>query len=94
MSEEPNIKKFIEFQNMFTHITGRGITQSEVEKYISKLTEDSCVSVSNEERALQGREPDPSEYHDYASRELAREKAYGGKPPNGFASWGDYWKSY
>lgn len=94
MSEELNIKKFIEFQNMLTHITGRDITQSEVERYISKLTEDSCVSVSNEERALQGREPDPSEYHDYASRELAREKAYGGKPPNGFASWGDYWKSY
>ena len=50
--------------------------------------------VPTHERILQGKEPDPSEYHDYASREVARGKAYGGKPPNGFQSWGDYWKSY
>lgn len=30
----------------------------------------------------------------YAAREELRERAYGGKPPNGFQSWGDYWKSY
>lgn len=24
----------------------------------------------------------------------AREKTYGGKPPTGYSSWGDYWKSY
>lgn len=30
----------------------------------------------------------------YCSREELREKAYGGKPPGGFQSWGDYWKSY
>ena len=30
----------------------------------------------------------------YNSRERLREKAYGGKPPMGFSSWGDYWKSY
>jgi hypothetical protein len=30
----------------------------------------------------------------YNAREILREKAYGGKPPEGFQSWGDYWKSY
>ena len=30
----------------------------------------------------------------YDARERLREAAYGGKPPHGFASWGDYWKSY
>jgi hypothetical protein len=30
----------------------------------------------------------------YAARERLREKAYGGKPPSGYQSWGDYWKSY
>lgn len=29
----------------------------------------------------------------YASREILREQAYGGKPPSGHPSWGDYWKS-
>lgn len=30
----------------------------------------------------------------YNAREQLREKAYGGKPPGGYQSWGDYWKSY
>ena len=30
----------------------------------------------------------------YNAREQLREKAYGGKPPGGYASWGDYWKAY
>ena len=30
----------------------------------------------------------------YAARETLRERAYGGKPPGGYQSWGDYWKSY
>jgi hypothetical protein len=30
----------------------------------------------------------------YVSREALRQKAYGGKPPGGYSSWGDYWKSY
>lgn len=30
----------------------------------------------------------------YNAREKLREKAYGGKPPEGFQSWGDYWKAY
>jgi len=30
----------------------------------------------------------------YEAREKLRELAYGGKPPYGFSSWGDYWKSY
>ena len=50
--------------------------------------------IPSPERILQGKEPDQSEYHDYASREQAREKAYGGKPSHGFSSWEDYWKSY
>lgn len=29
----------------------------------------------------------------YSAREKLREKAYGGKPPYGYQSWGDYWKS-
>lgn len=29
----------------------------------------------------------------YNSREQLRELQYGGKPPIGYASWGDYWKS-
>ena len=30
----------------------------------------------------------------YTAREELREKAYGGRPPVGYLSWGDYWKSY
>lgn len=30
----------------------------------------------------------------YNAREQAREEKYGGKPPEGFRSWGDYWKAY
>ena len=30
----------------------------------------------------------------YTAREEARERAYGGKPPTGYQSWGDYWKNY
>ena len=30
----------------------------------------------------------------YNAREKLREYAYGGKPPGGHQSWGDYWKSY
>jgi hypothetical protein len=29
----------------------------------------------------------------YNARERLREEAYGGKPPDGYSSWGDYWKS-
>jgi hypothetical protein len=29
----------------------------------------------------------------YNSREELRKEAYGGKPPGGYSSWGDYWKS-
>ena len=29
----------------------------------------------------------------YNARERLRELVYGGKPPNGFSSWGDYWKA-
>lgn len=28
----------------------------------------------------------------YSAREKLREAAYGGKPPEGYRSWGDYWK--
>lgn len=28
----------------------------------------------------------------YNARERLREAAYGGKPPHGYGSWGDYWK--
>ena len=59
--------------------------------------------ISTDERARQGTEPTEDEIimYDrlhklgyYASREILREKAYGGKPPHGYASWGDYWKNY
>ena len=30
----------------------------------------------------------------YNARERLQEAAYGGKPPGGYSSWGDYWKSY
>lgn len=30
----------------------------------------------------------------YTGREQLREIAYGGKPPEPYKSWGDYWKSY
>ncbi len=30
----------------------------------------------------------------YEVREELRNSAYGSKPPSGFQSWGDYWKSY
>lgn len=41
--------------------------------------------------AFMGANPDHSWY---TAREALREKAYGGKPPNGFQSWGDYWKAF
>lgn len=39
----------------------------------------------------QGWDPEGSYY---AARERLREIAYGGKPPSGYQSWGDYWKSF
>lgn len=30
----------------------------------------------------------------YTAHEKLREQAYGRKPPDGYQSWGDYWKSY
>jgi len=30
----------------------------------------------------------------YNARERLREQVYGGKPPDGFVSWGEYWKNY
>ena len=30
----------------------------------------------------------------YNARESLRKRIYGEKIPHGFASWGDYWKSY
>jgi hypothetical protein len=56
-----------------------------------------------DERALQGVEPTEKDIirrmretqeNYYNARERLREEAYGGKPPHGFLSWGDYWKSY
>jgi len=52
---------------------------------------------------MNGREPTEKEIYDYmkefnenyyCAREKLRDDAYGGKPPYGFQSWGDYWKSY
>jgi len=53
---------------------------------------------------VNGREPSPDEVQKhldknpglgfYNAREELRNKAYGGKPPGGFQSWGDYWKSF
>lgn len=51
---------------------------------------------------MEGKEPTKEEIEAYMeetgenyynSREKLRELAYGGKPPNGHKSWGDYWKS-
>ena len=44
------------------------------------------------EEVTQSMQDDALSY--YEAREKLREKAYGGKPPGGYASWGDYWKSY
>lgn len=65
---------------------------------------DSEQVISTPERALKGEEPTHLEikaYMDsnpgesfYSVRELLREKAYGGKPPNGCYSWGEFWKNY
>lgn len=30
----------------------------------------------------------------YNARETLRERAYGGKPPHGYSSWGLYWEHY
>lgn len=30
----------------------------------------------------------------YNAREKLREKAHGGKPPDGYSDWGTYWKCY
>jgi hypothetical protein len=30
----------------------------------------------------------------YNAREALRERAYGGKPPRGFVSWGEFWKNF
>lgn len=61
------------------------------------------MKVSTDARALQGKEPSNNEIADYmkkhsdesfySAREKLREEAYGGKPPHGFQSWGDYWKA-
>lgn len=58
---------------------------------------------STDERAIQGIEPTNDEVQKYMeisgenfynARELLRNLAYGGTPPGGYTSWGDYWKGY
>lgn len=67
-----------------------------------KWLEDFIRKHSDEGTALINREPTEQEIRDYmsenkasyyAAREKLREQSYGGKPPRGFASWGDYHKS-
>jgi hypothetical protein len=50
-----------------------------------------------------GAEPTQKEIEDYMkdsgldhynAREFLRECTYGGTPPDGYSSWGDYWKSF
>jgi hypothetical protein len=54
-------------------------------------------------KPAQGKEPSENEIREYMgysgfdyynARETLRELAYGGKPPGGYSSWGDYWKAY
>jgi hypothetical protein len=58
---------------------------------------------STDQRALQGSEPTEEQIQEYMktnsenwynARERLREVAYGGLPPRGYSSWGEYWKSY
>lgn len=58
---------------------------------------------STDQRALQGYEPTEEEIQEYMkannmdfynARERLREAAYGGLPPRGYSSWGEYWKAY
>jgi hypothetical protein len=67
------------------------------------ITPQECPLPPKRSSRVPGKEPSDKEIQDYMrehnenyynSRERLREKAYGGKPPEGFQSWGDYWKSY
>ena len=58
---------------------------------------------STDQRALQGDEPTEKQIQEYMktnsenwynARERLREVAYGGLPPRGYSSWGEYWKAY
>lgn len=52
---------------------------------------------------IEGKEPEEEEIWAYIgqhrgisywnAREALRELAYGGKPPEGYTSWGEYWKN-
>lgn len=82
----------------------RGVVSSEISpsQKINYL-----MGVINEIRnqpnpVIRGEEPTENQIHEvmedmgktyYGAREYLREKAYGGKPPTGYDSWGMYWKS-
>jgi hypothetical protein len=58
---------------------------------VAKIDPKDVVEPSDEEIRLHMQEHKGESY--YTAREKLRRKAYGGNPPFGFSSWGDYFKS-
>jgi hypothetical protein len=62
-----------------------------MDKEITKLTLDEldkCIEPTGEEIQKLVSEG----YTYYGAREMARNNAYGGLPPDGYDTWGDFWK--
>ena len=65
---------------------------SDTDKNIKRDQELATMKHPTEEDVKKRRKETGESYYD--ARERLREIAYGGKPPYGFSSWGDYWKHY
>lgn len=63
------------------------------DKSITKLTFDELTKCEEPSNESVQKHMESSGKGYYGAREDLREEAYGGKPPTGFQSWGDYWKS-
>ena len=85
---------FVKFER---HI--KNLLSDKVKKQIDKGYEDFISGYGYEnESKLTGILSASDGNNDYFEREQLRNLKYGGsidsKPPNGFSSWGDYWKGY
>jgi hypothetical protein len=59
---------------------------------LSPIELDFCTPPAEEKIQLYLREHPELDY--YNAREILRNLAYGGSPPGGYKTWGDYWKAY
>ena len=79
-------------EEFITFLTQNGYFKSEVPYIEARKLEESGQGEPSEDRIRRYMSEHPNESY-YTAREILREVAYGGRPPHGYRSWGDYHKA-